>query len=101
MYSDISALNDASQEKSCLLHQGGDHPCSLRHGDVDLFVAGFPCKPFSVLNWDNFQRDPEAKSLHFTIPKDLWDKLEELKPSVFMGDDDADAGCAPGEEEEE
>ena len=64
MFTDVAALHDGS-EKRCLDHpkpEGDDHDdhhdagCATASNGVDIFVAGFPCTPFSVYNINQFMR---------------------------------------------
>ena len=69
MFTDVAALHDGS-EKRCLDHpkpEGDDHDdhhdagCATASNGVDIFVAGFPCTPFSVYNINQFMRSPMQK----------------------------------------
>lgn len=61
-FSDIDVL-DAAGGHACRLH--GDPDCAnVFEEDIDIFVCGPPCKPFSQHNIANFLRSARAKFKH-------------------------------------
>ena len=65
----------------CLVH---DDRCQIPAGEVDLFVAGFPCSPFS--NQGQTNRSEEATRNHRDFHKSQWavDYIARVNPKMVV-----------------
>ena len=52
-----------SNYRKCLSHEQTERCCGIDLRECDFYIAGFPCKPFSGYNMQNFVRSPQAKML--------------------------------------
>ena len=103
VYKDVDDLSCLTC--TCSLHPSRAEPCTEDLSNLDIFVAGFPCKPFSCLNPKRWKEgvDPmstaEAKPF-FSIVKFLWRRPPKLVilenvPGMAMGRTGAPAAARP------